>query len=345
MSLPSIGSGFISSQNRQLIDTIKRSLPLPAGLSNSLASYVATNLSGLLIAAGSPLLKLDNSGRFIVSLTLRPVPQNFPALPSQWRLVRQPGGIEFQSSRLFTALRGNRPLSSRHLDTLGLSSSPSEPVIRQCCASLAEAIEGGRLADTRMILEEVFSTRTAETRLLYAALGGTPALQDKIEIPKPLFESVWTAFKKKGINSQEHIANIIGGMVEFNSRIELGSAQWKNFCVVRMSYALNKAGSLIPFIKGKTSSGRDGSWHLFRIPDFEAYLNGLWGAPDIIISGKRGMLDLTPISGKQGILHMDTRGQWQDASGHFTLWNGKVTRDDSDKYFAYSHKVQLWELP
>ena len=345
MSIPIRGLSALRSQNKQLVNTIKQSLPLPTSLSEPLANYIAANLSGILLEAGNPLLKLDYSGRFIVSLVLRSPAVNFPVPPGQWRLVRRPGGLEFQSSRVFTALQGNRPFSGRHLDTLGLSSSPSDPVIRQCCASLAEAIEGGRLADIRMILEEVFSTRPAETRLLYAALGGAPALQDKIEIPKPLFESVWTAFKKQGINSWEHIANIIGGKVATNASIEMGTGQWKNFCVVRISYALNQAGSLIPFVAKQTSSGADGTWHFFRIPDLEDYLNGLWGAPDIIISGKRGTLNLTPLAGRKGILHMDTLGAWRDATGHMTLWNGQKTRDETEHIFAKSIKVQLWELP
>ncbi|MEE8294891.1 MAG: T6SS effector amidase Tae4 family protein [Sphingomonadales bacterium] len=163
--------------------------------------------------------------------------------------------------------------------------------------------------------------------------------------PRPIFQDVWKAFHQKGLTGNKHIADLIGGKVEINANLPAESGGWSNFCVVRISHALNKGGQEIPFIKRKTVSGAKGKWHLFRVTDLNDYLIVQWGAPDVFTEGERGKLDSSTVKGKQGILMLNTLGAWQGATGHFTLWDGTKTIDKTEKYFKSSIGLKLWVLP
>lgn len=119
------------------------------------------------------------------------------------------------------------------------------------------------------------------------------------------------------VPGQTTIWNLIGGKVAQNGN----SGAFRNSCSVRMSYALNQSGSKISFIKGATVSGANGDWYFFRVADLQAYLNSLLGMPQ----------QYTPQNWQSGIGNqtgiLEFLNHWNDATGHFDLYNGSATND------------------
>lgn len=120
---------------------------------------------------------------------------------------------------------------------------------------------------------------------------------------------------------------------------------WENTCAARMSYALNRSGIKLPSSGGYSLKGSDGFRYWMRVKELKAYLNKRFKAPDISHSHKQvnTVIDsktkkitpevmervqltksnfLSKITGKTGIVVFDVTG-WGNASGHFTLWDGK----------------------
>ena len=85
------------------------------------------------------------------------------------------------------------------------------------------------------------------------------------------------------ITMTNNIWQLIGGMVLYNAQI----GQFKNSCAVRLSHSLNKSGEVIPFIKGKTSSGKKTTkgkvttnwWYIYRVSQMKIYLSQKFGKP------------------------------------------------------------------
>ncbi|PTQ92463.1 RHS repeat-associated protein [Mucilaginibacter yixingensis] len=88
-----------------------------------------------------------------------------------------------------------------------------------------------------------------------------------------------------------------------------------NTCAMRLSYALNKSGATIPYIRGKTFKGSNNLNYFIRVKDMASYMDATYGQPNI--NGMRP----GDFSGKTGIIQFNVSG-WSDATGHFTLWNG-----------------------
>lgn len=115
---------------------------------------------------------------------------------------------------------------------------------------------------------------------------------------------------------------------------------WANTCATRMSYALNRSGMRLPkaYSAGGTVVGRDGFNYWIRVRGLKKYLNDRFKGGDIdhklkpIQELTQESMDtrsrdayeniITKIQGKTGIVVFDVTG-WRDASGHFTLWDGK----------------------
>lgn len=115
---------------------------------------------------------------------------------------------------------------------------------------------------------------------------------------------------------------------------------WANTCATRMSYALNRSGMRLPkaYSAGGTVVGRDGFNYWIRVRDLKRYLSDRFKGGDIehtpipiqvltqdsmnIRSRDAYENMITKIQGKTGIVVFDVTG-WRDASGHFTLWDGR----------------------
>ncbi|MCW3106928.1 MAG: hypothetical protein JWQ09_1434 [Segetibacter sp.] len=96
-----------------------------------------------------------------------------------------------------------------------------------------------------------------------------------------------------------------------------------NTCTMRISQALNACpGHEIPKLDSLyTIKGVDGKRYAVRVKEMKQYLTSRYGNPQILNASK-GVIDKSSIIGKKGIIAFDVEG-WDDASGHFTLWDGE----------------------
>ena len=123
-----------------------------------------------------------------------------------------------------------------------------------------------------------------------------------------------------------------------------------NACTLRISRALNYSGVKVPFIKdakGKqqTLKGSDALWYIFRVSVLEKYLNDTYGRADISVKGKPDEgVSRDPFLNAKGIIGMRVK-IWTDATGHFTLWDGRKFVDDHDAYLSVASEVWLWKVP
>ena len=140
----------------------------------------------------------------------------------------------------------------------------------------------------------------------------------------PALSSLWSVYPA---GPSSLVKSMIGGGV--------GGAWMVNTCVVRVSYCFNKCGAPIP--KGEpglsTTYGKGGARYAFRVTEFKRYLEGRYKRADVQGSGRGD------VAGKQGVIMFDVDG-WNDATGHFDLWNGSECA--GSEYFAKAHAVYLW---
>ena len=103
-----------------------------------------------------------------------------------------------------------------------------------------------------------------------------------------------------------------------------------NTCVIRMSRAFNYAGAQYELPSNqkvpplRTLPGKDRKNYAYNVHDFLGYLGHRYGPPMVSNSYKVGEKEsATPFLGKTGIIAWLIEG-WSDATGHFTLWDGKT---------------------
>jgi hypothetical protein len=145
------------------------------------------------------------------------------------------------------------------------------------------------------------------------------------------------------------VKNEIGGEV---TQAWLGD----NTCVIRMSKAFNYAGTAHEIPKRAdllTVKGADKKNYAVRVAQFVAYLLDKYGAPDITKTGTG--IAASAFAGKVGLIVWHIDG-WNDATGHFTLWDGNNgLYEGTHDYFTdfpttkpplsqpWLTKVELWQ--
>jgi hypothetical protein len=136
---------------------------------------------------------------------------------------------------------------------------------------------------------------------------------------RPLFTNAWNLFSKVNVGVKE-VGKLIGGKVEHNAE----NGIFTNACPIRMSYVLNYSGVLIPKPGAGYAvvSGKDAKWYMYRVKDMMQYLEITFGKPDLAVASPR----IKDFAGKKGIMLIRGSG-WQDASGHVTLFDGKLCSD------------------
>jgi hypothetical protein len=139
----------------------------------------------------------------------------------------------------------------------------------------------------------------------------------------------------------------IGGAVD---------ADWiTNTCVVRVSKAFNYAGKTYEIPRKSsgllTVKGGDQKNYAIRVQEFIKFLHRKYGAPNVTRSG--GKISVDPFRGHTGIIAWHVRG-WNDATGHFTLWDGAKGLYEGDHHYfqlptekpeeggPWLTKVELW---
>jgi hypothetical protein len=94
-----------------------------------------------------------------------------------------------------------------------------------------------------------------------------------------------------------------------------------NTCALRVSYALNGAGSPIRKLGNLTVyAGGDGKHYIVGVPAMKRYLTGIYGTPKEIYSHGKYAKDLSTMNG-QGIVLFDWQGPIAEfgATGHVDL--------------------------
>ena len=127
------------------------------------------------------------------------------------------------------------------------------------------------------------------------------------------------------------VAQVVGGKVKLNYDMGVFS----NFFAIRVSRALSLSGHLVPYMKGETSSGAHGRWHIYRVKRLKSYLTEHYGRPEEL----GGDTFKDKLDGKHGIVVFDV-AIWTDASGHADLWNGSKCLWKG--YGDVSNRVWFW---
>ncbi|SMF01481.1 T6SS effector amidase Tae4 family protein [Pseudobacteriovorax antillogorgiicola] len=143
-----------------------------------------------------------------------------------------------------------------------------------------------------------------------------------------VFSSLWTNYPS---GSSSQVKEDIGGNVD---------ADWiTNTCVVRTSRALNYSGSAFeiplnfePYNGMNTIRGGDGKRYGFRVVEMAQYMLAKYGRPQV--------RSAAAAIGRKGIILFDREG-WNDANGHFDIWNGSSAKYSD--YTSESTNVFVWE--
>lgn len=164
---------------------------------------------------------------------------------------------------------------------------------------------------------------------------------------RPSFAAAWAASQRicDPVNPGAKVAGVIGGYVEKNIQNPDSTQRWSNTCAVRMSYVLNCAGVVIPYIRGRTVSGADKRQYFFRVKDLIAFLQLRWGKPEVIAYPPSGG---GALANRKGLILFEVSG-WSDAQGHATLFDGKVCYDhcyfnEPDAKYR-TDRANFWGLP
>lgn len=149
--------------------------------------------------------------------------------------------------------------------------------------------------------------------------------------PIPDFDEMWAYFPT---GESEDVRDRIGGGVDAD--------HITNTCVIRVSRCLNYTGNPIPKSSEEfvTKLGKDKKHYGLRVKEFKKYMLKTYGKPTLkhTFEGDGGPVP-DVFKNRRGIIMFDVR-VWTDATGHFTLWNGKTCADKC--HFDKAKEVWLW---
>lgn len=153
----------------------------------------------------------------------------------------------------------------------------------------------------------------------------------------PEFDKLSSLYLGDGWTAQQ-IKEMIGGTI---NRPEIDDT-----CIVRMSYALNWLGHLIPpwSLGFRTRRGADKRWYGLRVKEFWPWMVKTYGEPTV---STKGNFSRGAISNIRGIIGFRVAFGDHSATGHFTLWDGTrllYGERDSTDYFSDSDESALWQI-
>ncbi len=149
------------------------------------------------------------------------------------------------------------------------------------------------------------------------------------------------------IKDARAVKQLIGGGVDDTQQ---GPAkEWiGNTCTVRMSRTLNYAGAPLPahFPGMRMVKGGDGRHYAFAVLEFWKYMTATFGKPQIDVKGGAGVRAKS-FGGKTGIIGFEIH--FNDANGHFDLWDGTTFFDEiygisypGHDFFEMATRIALW---
>ncbi|MFZ4457074.1 MAG: T6SS effector amidase Tae4 family protein [Bacteroidales bacterium] len=127
--------------------------------------------------------------------------------------------------------------------------------------------------------------------------------------------------------SKDELYELIGGPLEdWNNA---SPDQLTNTCAIRLSYAFNKAGYMIPQIDGATFKGANDLNYFLRVEDIAGYLTNAFGDPTTLKSNQ---------TIKNAIIWQSDCG-WSDATGHMDIiYRGQA----GSQYHQECGTVKYW---
>lgn len=202
---------------------------------------------------------------------------------------------------------------------------------------------------------------TTATPAIRARAG---AVSVNVVVHRPSWKDMEKNYPGESIESKDFYP-MVGK--EYVNSVRRDPDNYENTCAARMSYALNRSGLKLPrALKGGDIKGDDGYYYWLRVADLREKLKGQFGAADNMLVHR--MLEKKPteeqlkarvdkakgfikdISSKKGIVVFEVTG-WNNASGHFTLWNGQDLKyvgpgehNDPKSYEYYFWLVRWNEL-
>lgn len=126
----------------------------------------------------------------------------------------------------------------------------------------------------------------------------------------------------------------LGGKIDYNiNSLSPEDGRFENACAIRISYVLNKTGATVPYVHGQTVSDANGHWYFYRVIDLFDFLTQQWGQPDLTAKPP----NMRRLEGLRGVLVFKV-GSWRNATGHVTLWDGRICSDQC--YFQRKRSFQ-----
>ncbi|NRS89922.1 hypothetical protein HNQ02_002856 [Flavobacterium sp. 7E] len=172
-------------------------------------------------------------------------------------------------------------------------------------------------------------------RILLAEAGGFQARA--ISVTRPKWIDMIKNYPDSSVDVDTLYQDIGNGLLEMYQK----NSAWANTCAFRMSKGLNYSGFKLPYNNTKyRSTGSKGGVHIgsdklnywYRVKELGKYLEEHLGTPEFDeklkvaklgeTKEKLSLQNFDKLKKLKGIIMFKVSG-WSDASGHFTLWDGK----------------------
>lgn len=225
-------------------------------------------------------------------------------------------------------------------------------------------------------LENTIPLMLQQQRRLVAQAAGRTSLTT---IKRPSWSDMIKNYPGPSVDAETLYKKIGNGLIDL---LHENPNSWENTCAFRMSRGLNYSGLKLPSdnskyrargSKGGIHKGDDKLNYWYRVGELGKWLDTNLGSPEFeknlpkarIGEKKVGLSDAewTKLKALKGIVMFKVSG-WGNASGHFTLWNGRnliypgmAEHDDpNSEYYYFKMKyedtgrviqtdtIKLWEL-
>lgn len=226
-----------------------------------------------------------------------------------------------------------------------------------------------------MDFEKIIPTELMQA--LVAECGGIQTAPCTVKRPK--WDDMIKNYPNASVSGDTLYTTIGAGLLKLKND---NPEAWENTCAFRMSRGLNLSGVKLPKdnskyrvkgSKGGVLKGDDTNYYWYRVSELSKYLAEYLKEPELNITLKKANLgekkeklskeNWDKLKKMKGVIMFKVSG-WGNASGHFTLWDGKnliypgaAEHDNSNSDYYYfnmkyeqngkviqTDKIKLWEL-